>query len=144
MVKDAALRHIISNKQNAAKSAAEQPADLMKIFMFLKKMIKITTEANMPETPLKRALISKFADLKLEGKLHLPKNHLDALIDFCVVIVKILAKIATPENIRDGSIKAGMIDTSSLMVPDLLAMLNTTRYERIAWFTTLFNLLFLF
>lgn len=126
MAKDALLR-IISNKQNAARSAVEQAADLMKIFRFLKRMIKITTSSNIPDTPLKKGLIVAFTELKKERKLILPKSHLDALIDFCCVIVTILAKVATPENIRDGFIRGGMIDAASLMIPDLFAMLNTTR-----------------
>jgi hypothetical protein len=114
---------IVLNKQSAARSGTEQPADHSAMFRLLKVHGKITTVAEM--TPLKRHVVAAMSDLK--NVVILPKSHCDALIDHVSSLPCILQEIATKKIIRDGSVAAGIIDEKSLSVPDLAFIMRTSR-----------------
>jgi hypothetical protein len=114
---------IVLNKQSAARSGTEQAADLCALFRLLKAHGKITTCAAM--TPLKRRVSSAMLDLK--DVVILPKAHCGALIDHVSTLPGILQKIATKKIIQSGFVAAGLIDEKSFSVPDLAAIMRTTR-----------------
>jgi hypothetical protein len=76
-------------------------------------------------TPLKRRVVAAMAALK--NAVILPKSHCDALIDHLSSLPCILQKIATKKIIRGGFVAVGLIDEKSLSVPDLAAIMRTTR-----------------
>ena len=108
-----------------ARSGTEQAADLAKLFALLKKYEVTTTTPEM--APLKRDLIDAMNDLK--GVVCLPASHLAALIDFLASLPGILQKIATRTIIRQGFVEAGVIDDVSHSVPDIAAIIRTTRRQ---------------
>jgi hypothetical protein len=76
-------------------------------------------------TPLKQCVVAAMAALK--NAVILPKSHCDALIDHLSSLPGILQRIATKKIIRGGFVAAGLIDEKSMSVPDLAAIMRTTR-----------------
>jgi hypothetical protein len=62
---------ICANKQNAARSAVEQPADLTKCFKLFHCLQKAMTVEDVPaeRRPLKKLMLATFADLHSKGQL---------------------------------------------------------------------------
>jgi hypothetical protein len=111
------LLRVINNKQNAARSTTEQAADLSKVFKFLKFLCNVTTSVNEPPSRLKKEVQRALLDI-LKNTLQLQKTHSDALIDFLSVIPRVLAKVATPDVIREGWLEGGYADFRSKQEPD--------------------------
>jgi hypothetical protein len=100
-------------------------ADLSKLFKLLKQYGSITMMSEM--TPLKHSVIATMEDLK--NIVTIPKSHIDALINHLSCLPSILQKIATKEIICGGFIEAGIIDNISYSVPNLAAIIKTTRQQ---------------
>ena len=89
---------IIANKQNAARSGVEQPADLTSVFRIIKKIQPTHTVRDIPvdRCPMKR-LISKMFHSK----------NMSFLLS---VLPEILTTACSKDNIKHGFIQAGIID----------------------------------
>jgi len=115
---------VVACKQHAARTAVEQPADLAKVFMNIKKMLPTYTITNKRH-PKKKLIIDAFKD-QLAG-FNLALNKRNALIDFLSKIPEIATKACTPDNIQHGFIEAGIIDKDKLRYPVLNKILATCR-----------------
>jgi hypothetical protein len=87
------------------------------VFKFLKFLCNVTTSVNEPPSRLKKEVQRALLDI-LKNTLQLQKTHSDALIDFLSVIPRVLAKVATPDVIREGWLEGGYADFQSKQEPD--------------------------
>ena len=118
---------IIANKQHAARSAVEQPADLTKVFKLIKLNLPHHSVADISSDmcPMKKLLMQAFNDV-LEC-VHLPSAKRRHLIDFLCVLPDILNKCCTQKHIRQGFVEAGMIDNKHYRYPVFNKILATCR-----------------
>ena len=121
---------IIANKQHAARSAAEQPADLANVFNVIKSSMPLYTVTDTaPEScPMKKMIFDAFKSGELSF-IRLADNKKRSLIDFLSVIPTIATKACTVENIRRGFITAGVIDEQRKRYPVLNRILATCRRD---------------
>jgi hypothetical protein len=120
---------VVLNKQNPARSATEQAADLAKVFKLIKQLVQTVTIADLPadQSPLKRAIAAQFQALTAEAKLNLRPNKYKALIDFIACLPEMLTKACTRENIVHGSTANGMLDQKKRRFPGFDNLLGTCR-----------------
>jgi len=102
---------IIANKQNAARSGVEQPADLTSVFRIIKKIQPTHMVRDIPvdRCPMKR-LISNMFHSKNMSFLSLKSTKKNALIDFLSVLPEISTTTCSKDNIKHGFIQAGIVD----------------------------------
>jgi hypothetical protein len=96
---------IIANKQNAAWSGVEQPADLARVFKSIKKIKKTHTVRDIPvdRCPIKRLICDMFESEKLDF-LSLKSTKKNALIDFLSVLPEFATTTCLKENIKHSFI----------------------------------------
>jgi hypothetical protein len=117
---------IIANKQNAAWSGVEQPADLAQVFKSIKKIQRKHTVRDIPvdRCPMKR-LISDMFHSEKSGFLSLKSLKKNALIDFLSVLPDIATSVCSKENIKHGFLEAGIIDKDYHCYPVFNKILST-------------------
>ena len=118
---------IVANKQHAARSAVEQPADLSKVFMLIKKELPHYSVSNVATSmcPMKKLLTESFDSvLKCVNLQSGKRRH---LIDFLCVLPDIVNRCCTQKHIRQGFIEAGMIDKVAMRFPVFNKILATCR-----------------
>ena len=120
---------IHANKQNASRSGVEQPADLVKVFMIIKKILPEYTATDLPadRSPVKDKLVGKWATDEDLLSLALKGNKKSTLIDFLAVLPDVVTKACDSKNIRTGFIAAGIIDKDNYRFPVLNKILATCR-----------------
>lgn len=120
---------IVANKQNAARSAVEQPADLAKCFKIIKELLPTYTATDLPpdRSPVKDRVSTAFLTKPKLMSLRLKSTKKGALIDFLAVIGPIITRACDSQNIRDGFIAGGYIDKDALRYPVLNKLLATCR-----------------
>jgi hypothetical protein len=120
---------ICANKQNAARSAAEQPADLTKCFKLFHHLQKAMTVVDIPAErhPMKKLMLRAFSDLHTDGKLILSLTKRNALVDFISISPEMSGKACTRQNILHGFEANGVIDKESKRFPDFDQILATCR-----------------
>jgi hypothetical protein len=91
---------ICANKQNAACSAVEQPADLTKCFKLFHCLQKAMTVEDVPaeQHPLKKLMLATFADLHSKGQLILSLTKRKALVDFVSITPEMSGKGSYPRK----------------------------------------------
>ena len=121
---------IIANKQNAARSGVEQPADLTPVFKIIKKIQHTHTVRDLPvdRCPMKRLISDMFhsADMSF---LSLKSTKKNALIDFLSVLPDIATRACSKDNIKHGFIQAGIIDEDLNRYPVFNKILATCRQQ---------------
>lgn len=119
---------IICNKQNAARSGVEQPADLAKVFSSLKYSVnRLTAKDKSMDTHLmKRRITEAFNSDKLKF-LSLKPNHKKAIIDFVSILPTAATTAATCDNITHGFKESGVIDKVKCRYPVLQTIIQTCR-----------------
>ena len=118
---------IVANKQHAARSAVEQPPDLSKVFMLIKKELPHYSVTNLSANmcPMKKLLTESF-DSVLKC-VNLPSGKRRHLIDFLCVLPDIVNRCCTQKHIRQGFIEAGMINKEAMRFPVFDKILATCR-----------------
>ena len=118
---------IVTNKQHAARSAVEQPPDLSKVFMLIKKELPHYSVTNLSANmcPMKKLLTESF-DSVLKC-VNLPSGKRRHLIDFLCVLPDIVNRCCTQKHIRQGFIEAGMINKEAMRFPVFDKILATCR-----------------
>ena len=121
---------IIANKQNAARSGVEQPADLTPVFKIIKKIQHTHTVRDLPvdRCPMKR-LISDMFHSEDMSFLSLKSTKKNALIDFLSVLPDIATRACSKDNIKHGFIQAGIIDEDLNRYPVFNKILATCRQQ---------------
>ncbi|KAL7498904.1 hypothetical protein ACHAWT_008594 [Skeletonema menzelii] len=114
-------------KQNAARSAREQAADLARVFNNLKKYIETFSAKDSAGATMMHQKIAKAMEtLEKTGDLKMSKpNHKKALLDFLAILPMAATKAATVDNIQHGFIQNGMIDRETKRFPVLANILGT-------------------
>ncbi len=99
---------IIVNKQNAAQSGVEQPADLACVFKIIKNIQKKHTVRDIPfdRCPMKK-LVSKMFEMDRMKCLLLKYTKKNALINFLSVLPEIVTTACSKDNIKHGFIEGG-------------------------------------
>ena len=118
---------IVANKQHAARSGVEQPADVSRVFKQIKQLINTTSNAHLPveRCPMKKLLSDAISeDLSC---IRLASNKRGALIDFLSILPEVATKACTKSNIQHGFIEAGIIDEVNHRYPVFDKMLATCR-----------------
>ena len=120
---------IIANKQNPGRTGTEQPADLTKTFRLQKLLEHNFTLIDVPAErhPMKKSVSKALATLRSEGRLILKPNKSRAIIDFVSSLPEKTCKTTTRDNILEGFIQPGYIDSKKLRYPDLNKILSTCR-----------------
>ena len=105
-------KRIVANKQSAARSGVEQPADLSKCFKIMNNIQQDYTVSDLPAKlhPLKRAITEKFNDLSRKGRLSIAANKRNALIDFIANCPSMGTVAVTSDNVQHGFLKVGIVD----------------------------------
>mmetsp|Transcript_22807 Transcript_22807/g.34556 ORF Transcript_22807/g.34556 Transcript_22807/m.34556 type:complete len:638 (+) Transcript_22807:612-2525(+) len=118
---------ILALKQNAARSAAEQAADLARVFNNLKALIeKYSGDDSAGTKMMKKRIEAAMKTLEDIGDLKMSKaNHKKALLDFLAILPLAATKAATVEHIQHGFIQNGMIDRETKRFPVLANILGT-------------------
>jgi hypothetical protein len=124
-----AKHKICANKQNAARSAAEQPVDLTKCSKLMHHLQKAMTVCETPPErhPLKKLMINHFSDLQTKGVLILSLTKRHALTDFISCLPDMTTKAVTRGNILHGFEANGVIDQNTKRFPDFDKILATCR-----------------
>ena len=119
---------VIANKQNAARTGVEQPADLAKVFVIFKQQNKTHTVAGIDPSrhPMKMRVTKAFNSEALRI-LNLNSKKKSSLIDFISTLPELATKAATRGNILHGFYKSGLIDHTKSRYPVLLKVLGTCR-----------------
>ena len=130
MADELTANKIVANKQHAARSAVEQPADLANVFNVIKSSMPLYTVSDSPieSCPMKKMISDAFKSGELSF-LRMADNKKRALIDFLSVIPTIATKACTVDNIRRGFITAGIIDEQRKQYPVFNRILNTCRRD---------------
>ena len=121
---------IIANKQNAARSGVEQPADLTPVFRIIKKIQPTHTVRDIPvdRCPMKRIISNMFHSENMSF-LSLKSTKKNALIDFLSVLPEISTTACSKDNIKHGFIQAGIIDKEFNRYPVFNKILATCRQQ---------------
>jgi hypothetical protein len=119
-----------ANKQNAACSRVERPADLTPVFRIIKKIQPTHTVRDIPvdRCPMKR-LISDMFHSKDMSFLSLKSSKKNVLIDFLSVLPEIATTACSKDNIKQGFIQAGIIDKEFNRYPVFNKILATCRQQ---------------
>ncbi len=119
---------VIANKQNAARTGVEQPADLAKVFVIFKQQNKTHTVAGIDPSrhPMKMRVTKAFNSEALRI-LNLNSKKKSSLIDFISTLPELATKAATRGNILHGFYESGLIDRTKSRYPVLLKVLGTCR-----------------
>ena len=119
---------IIANKQNAAWSGVEQPADLARVFKSIKRIQSKHTVRDIPvdRCPMKRLISDMFNSEKMEF-LSLKSSKKNALIDFLSVLPDIATSVCSKDGIKHGFLEAGIIDKECHRYPVFNKILSTSR-----------------
>jgi hypothetical protein len=117
---------IIADKQNAAWSGVEQPADLAPVFKSIKRIQNKHTVWDIPldRCPMKRLISDMFHPEKLEF-LSLKSSKKNALIDFLSVLPDIATSVCSKESIKHGFLEAGIINDDYHCYPVFNKILST-------------------
>ncbi|CAB9518460.1 hypothetical protein SEMRO_936_G222121.1 [Seminavis robusta] len=124
-------RKVHPYKQSAARSAAEQAADLSPKFKLEKAVGKATTSKNIPAAAhrFKSRICNTFEQARLENGLRLPDRKVKALIDYISKHPGVLAKVVTTHIIAAGFSENGMVSkpfgADGLAYPDFDGLLGT-------------------
>ena len=120
---------IIANKQNAARSGMEQPADVCKVFPIIKKLQKKYTVKHFEDDihPMKRSVKSSFAQLYNQNKVCLKSSKKNSLVDFISSVPEIVTRAVSKENCRSGFVATGFVDSKFKKYPDFDCLLATCR-----------------
>ena len=123
------LNKIIANKQNPGRTGTEKPADLTRTFRLQKRLENNFTLCDVPveRHPMKKAVSKALTTLRSEGRLVLKTNKSRAIIDFVSSLPEKTCKTTTRDNILEGFLQAGYIDSKKLRYPDLNKILSTCR-----------------
>ena len=118
-------------KQNAARSATEQAADLAKTFKIMQRLRNIVTVCNVPfeRHPLKRAINDELTKLASQDRLCLRAKNKNALVDFVGSIPQMSTQACTHDNIHHGFRENGMSDRLFKRYPDFYDLLATCRLD---------------
>lgn len=76
---------------------------------------------------LKSTIVQIFSQLENEGKLHLARRKLNALLDFLICLPDLYSKAVTEDNIKKGWFESGLLDEETCTTPDIIKMLGTCR-----------------
>ena len=130
MADELTANKIVANKQHAARSAVEQPADLANVFNVIKSSMPLYTVSDSPpeSCPMKKMISDAFKSGELSF-IKMAENKKRALIDFLSVIPTIATKACTVDNIRRGFITAGIIDDKRKRYPVFNRILSTCRRD---------------
>eukprot|EP00984_Skeletonema_dohrnii_P032677 scaffold27202_cov108-Skeletonema_dohrnii-CCMP3373.AAC.2 len=112
-------------KQNAARTGAEQPADLAPVFKLFKKYIAELTAKDNPSTARFRKKLSDA--FKNEEGFNLKTNHKNALLDFLATVAVAATKACTVTNVMKGWIESGLVDDEVNRFPCLHRILATCK-----------------
>ncbi len=119
-----AEENITSNKHSAAKSAGEQPCDLSKVFLYLKRTQKQVTIDTYAVSWYIRDRIH--AALKEHShELNLRERKLRTLLTFLSTLPRMLSNVAKADIIIDGFVACGMLDAKTKTCPDMDQILAT-------------------
>ncbi len=119
---------IIANKQNAARTAVEQAADLMPVFKVFNKDAKKHTVTNVDASrhPMKMKVMIAFQSDEMKH-LNLGPKKTASLIDFISVFPALATRAAMRTNIMHGGYQNGMIDEDKARYPVMNKVLSTCR-----------------
>ena len=119
---------VVANKQNAARTGVEQPADLANVFVIFKQQNKthIVTDINPLRHPMKMRVTKAFNSEALKV-LNLNSKKKSSLIDFISTLPELATKAATRGNILHGCYESGLIDQTKSRYPVLLKVVGTCR-----------------
>ena len=119
---------VVANKQNAARTGVEQPADLAKVFIIFKQQNKThtVTDIDPPRHPMKMRVTRAFNSDALKV-LNLNSKKKSSLIDFISTLPELATKAATRGNILHGFYESGLIDRTKSRYPVLLKVIGTCR-----------------
>ncbi len=128
---DLLAEHLITAlKQNPARSAAEQGADLCKVFNNLKaNILHYSGDKSSATRRMHDKIAMTIKQLEADGDLKLNRKNKKALLGFLSILPKAATKAATVENIEHGFIANGMIDRETKRFPVLGNILNTCRRD---------------
>jgi hypothetical protein len=117
---------VIANKQNAARTAVEQAAELAKVFKVINQEARrhSVTDIDPSRHPMKMKVTIAFQSDEMKC-LNLGSKKTGSLIDFISVLPAIATKAATRENILFGMHENGMLDKEKARYPVLLKILGT-------------------
>ena len=109
-------------------SGTEQPADLAKVFKFLRLMLPHYTCAHLSvdECPIKKLVLKAFEDDILCGlKLSTTKKNL--LVYFISIFPEVLCKCCTAIHVKHGFLENGTIDHQARRFPSWNGILATCK-----------------
>jgi hypothetical protein len=117
---------VIANKQNAARSGVEQPADLAKVFKVMKKESSVHTVSDIDpnQHAMKKIVWEAFHGEQLNC-LNLKDRTKRSLIDFISCLPEMATKAATRSNIMHGFYECGLIDKDKSRFPVITKILST-------------------
>ena len=115
---------ITSNKHSAAKSTKEQPCDLCKIFLWLKRKQR---EVSMDTYAVSRYIRERINQAIKEHshELVLGERKLRTLLSFLSTLPRMLSDVVKAETIIDGFVECGMLDANTKTCPDMDQILAT-------------------
>ena len=119
---------ITVNKHNAARSAKEQPCDLAKLFMELRRTMEklLPSEFSSFSHDIERISHDRALDEASKNSGLNLGHKKDLFIRFLICIPQALThSLSTKDNVVKGFERSGMIDTKSGGLPDYHAIANT-------------------
>jgi hypothetical protein len=119
---------VIAKKQNTARTAVEQAADLAKVFKVVNQEARRQTITDIDPSwhPMKMKVTIAFQSDEMKC-LNLGSKKTGSLVDFFSVLPAIATKAGTRENILFGMHENGMLDKEKARYPVLFKILGTCR-----------------
>ena len=107
------------NKHSASCSGVQQPADLQSLFKGIKRESRLVTAEGTYCEVLSNKLKAHFKDTNV---IQIEERKIKGAVDLLACLPSILSKLAVPNSITQGFVRAGLVDEKSRQYPDLYAM----------------------
>ena len=114
-------------KQSARRTGVEQMCDVSLCFKELKRIEKETTLSDIVNESLSEPLEALFKEYRDSGKINIPGKKINILKDFLSRLPYMIEKACTVDNVVQGFVDVGLLDSKDKLWPDLNKILRTKR-----------------
>ena len=105
-------------KHSASRTAAEQYADLARVFKLMKSVSKTITAKNQPLVGFKKKVYNQLMELDRTDRLKLSRDKQNCVLDFIVCLPEILFRIVSTGGVMQGFVEGGAVDKETHTWPD--------------------------
>ena len=114
-------------KHSERRTAAEQYADLTRVFKSIKSVSKTITAKNLPMGGFKKKVHDQLMEVDKKGDLSFSRDKRNCILNFIVCLPEILLRCVSTGGIMQGFVEGGAVDKETHTWPDFNKILAGCR-----------------